>query len=275
MKTMLKKMILSFLSFMHYSISHSQTSALTAQSLRYKYQLTYKTDSTSSISKSESFTLSLSNGLSVFKSDASSSMDSLATAYDNRPFNEQNAQLMMLDFAKLPNPYFTYSIYKKLAEHAVVFYEKIGKTLYSYKEPDTLLKWVILSTTANISGYKCQKAITTLGGRQFEAWFTRDIPIADGPYKFYGLPGLIIKANDNRNFYVFSLISLKQSMALQPIVIPSQTIKTTKEEFIKGKAAYAAGALDRVAAMGNTFTESDRQQFKERAKKRNNPLELK
>ena len=275
MKILCKKVILSFLGLMHYSISYGQTSGLAAQSLRCEYQLIYKTDSTSNISKSESFTLSMSNGLSIFKSNASSSMDSLAIAYDNRPFNEQNTQLMMLDFAKLPKPSFTYAIYKKPAEHSVVFYDKIGKTLYAYKEPDNLLKWAIVSTTANISGYKCQKAITTLGGRQFEVWFTRDIPIADGPYKFHGLPGLIIKANDSRNFYVFTLSSLKQATMLLPIIAPRQATQTTKEEFVKGKSAYAAGALDRVAAMGNTFTESDRQQFKERAKKRNNPLELK
>jgi GLPGLI family protein len=274
MKTLYKKVILSFLGLTHYPMSHSQTSAFPVQSLRCEYQLTYKTDSTSNVNKSEFFTLSISNGLSVFKSNASSSMDSLATAYDNRPFNEQNAQLMMSDFAKLPKPSFTYVIYKKPAEHAVVFYDKIGKTLYSYKEPDNLLKWTILSATANISGYKCQKAITTLGGRQFEVWFTRDIPIADGPYKFHGLPGLIIKANDSRNSYVFTLASLKQFTMLLPIIAPKQATQTTKEEFVKGKLAYAAVALDRVAAMGNTLTESDRQQFKERAKKRNNPLEL-
>ncbi|WP_262892927.1 hypothetical protein [Kaistella flava (ex Peng et al. 2021)] len=32
--------------------------------------------------------------------------------------------------------------------------------------------------------YKVQKATTTFGGKKWVAYFTRDIPFTDGPYKF-------------------------------------------------------------------------------------------
>lgn len=33
-----------------------------------------------------------------------------------------------------------------------------------------------------------QKATCDFAGRKWIAWFTTEIPIQDGPYKFYGLP---------------------------------------------------------------------------------------
>lgn len=240
-----------------------------------EYKLTYKPDSTADVINHESFILAIDNGLSIFKSVAGISRDSLTDAYGKVPFTQENMQLMLGSLKKIPKTNFNYSIYKTASSKSVAYYEKVGRTNYTYQEPADLFDWTITNESNTIAGYKCQKATTKFGGRIFEAWFTREIPIAEGPYKFYGLPGLIIKVSDSRNFYIFNLISLKQSLTPQAIIMPKQATKTTKEEFIKGKTTYAAGALDRVAAMGNTITEDDRQQFKERAKKHNNPLELK
>jgi GLPGLI family protein len=43
-----------------------------------------------------------------------------------------------------------------------------------------------------ISGYKCYKAGLTWRGRSYTAYYTPDIPLPFGPYKFKGLPGLIL-----------------------------------------------------------------------------------
>jgi len=270
----MKFCLLTLVLFIHHRVN-CQELTTTHNKLLCEYKLTYKPDSTIEATKHELFILAIDNGLSIFKSVSGISRDSLTDAYSKVPFTQENMQLMLGDLNKIPKTNFNYSIYKTVASKAVTYYEQVGRNKYTYQEPTNSLSWNVINEIATITGYKCQKATTEFGGRIFEAWFTREIPIAEGPYKFYGLPGLIVKINDNRNFYIFSLISLKQSIALQPIIMPSQATKTTKEEFSKGKAAYAAGALDRVAAMGNTITESDRQQFKERAKKRNNPLELK
>lgn len=272
-----KNIILSAVGLTFYSVGYSQVQVpkTATQGLRCEYILTYKTDSTSSISKKELFTLSLADGLSLFKSSASNSMDSLAAAYDIHPFNEQNAQLMMQAYTKLPKPAFSYLVYKKPAERSVMFYEKVGKTLYAYKEEADLLNWVVVREMSIINGYKCQKATTALGGRKFEAWFTRDIPIADGPYKFYGLPGLIVEVHDNHQYYNFRLV---KTTSVPSLLVPSRpkqsATTTTKQRFFQGKATYDAGALGRVEAMGNTFTDAEKQAYRERTKRRNNPLEL-
>ncbi|KXH81496.1 GLPGLI family protein [Chryseobacterium kwangjuense] len=77
------------------------------------------------------------------------------------------------------------------------------------------LKWNICSEFNNILGYNVQKATTEFGGRKWIAWFSKDIPIQSGPYKFFGLPGLILKIEDLHKNHIFEL----------------KGIKTTKEEF--------------------------------------------
>ena len=49
-----------------------------------------------------------------------------------------------------------------------------------------------------IKTYTCKKATTHFRGRDYIAWFTTDIPIVAGPWKFNGLPGLVIDIEDTR-----------------------------------------------------------------------------
>lgn len=48
----------------------------------------------------------------------------------------------------------------------------------------------------SILDYKCIKATTRFRGRDYTAWVTKELPINDGPWKFYGLPGLILQIED-------------------------------------------------------------------------------
>ena len=43
------------------------------------------------------------------------------------------------------------------------------------------------------------------------AWFTSEIPISEGPWKFHGLPGLIVKLHDTKRHYEFELVSFKKN----------------------------------------------------------------
>lgn len=69
--------------------------------------------------------------------------------------------------------------------------------------------WELHYDTLNISGYICQKATCRFRGRDYTAWFTMDIPISNGPWKFGGLPGLILKIYDVDNLYVFECTSIE------------------------------------------------------------------
>ncbi|MDR2126438.1 MAG: GLPGLI family protein, partial [Prevotellaceae bacterium] len=41
-------------------------------------------------------------------------------------------------------------------------------------------------------------------------WFTNEIPVKEGPWKFNGLPGLIVKVYDTQEHYDFELTSVRK-----------------------------------------------------------------
>lgn len=96
------------------------------------------------------------------------------------------------------------------------------------------LKWTILGDTMNLSGYNCQKAALNFRGRSYVAWFTPDLPWNVGPYKFRGLPGLILKIEDTKENFIFECIEIQRLNQKQPIVLNKKKfIKTSRTEYRK------------------------------------------
>ena len=78
-----------------------------------------------------------------------------------------------------------------------------------YSENIPIQKWTILNDTLTVNGYLCQKAKCSFRGRHYTAWFTIDIPISNGPWKFGGLPGLILKVYDDNKLYTFECVKIE------------------------------------------------------------------
>ncbi|SHM37050.1 GLPGLI family protein [Chryseobacterium polytrichastri] len=75
---------------------------------------------------------------------------------------------------------------------------------FSLKSTDKL-NWKLLNDTKVDGQYKLQKATTTFGGRNWIAWFSKDVNLSEGPYKFRGLPGLIFEIEDDKKNFIFKL----------------------------------------------------------------------
>lgn len=69
--------------------------------------------------------------------------------------------------------------------------------------------WQMAEETDSILGYACQKANVSYAGRDYTAWFAPAIPINDGPWKFWGLPGLILKVTDNQGLFEWVAIGIQ------------------------------------------------------------------
>ena len=67
-----------------------------------------------------------------------------------------------------------------------------GKS-FLLKEPLNLFEWKPSKETKTILGYTCHKATCSFRGREYVAWFTREIPFKAAPWKFHGLPGVILE----------------------------------------------------------------------------------
>lgn len=91
----------------------------------------------------------------------------------------------------------------------IVFSDRLITSRFYYKEPAPDFQWSLKQDTCSILGYPCQKAVCQYGGRVWTAWFTTHIPISDGPYKFSGLPGLILRISDEDQFFIFELSGME------------------------------------------------------------------
>lgn len=250
------------------------------------YQISYRPDSTINSLRTEIMRLQLGRKLSRFESKNSMIRDSVVGAgIANAISAEAAGGISTLKIDETTKGAMSTSfrdiIFKVPSANHILVQDRIGSTRYQYQEKTNLFSWTITPAKASIAGYSCQQARTAFGGRIWEAWFTRDVPIAEGPYKFYGLPGLILKVSDSRNHYVFELVKIIRPQILKTIALPTAGAKETgKEEFIRSKRAYEGTAMDQLIANGtirfNTTEEAGnaRQKARERAKKRNNPLEL-
>lgn len=79
-----------------------------------------------------------------------------------------------------------------------------------YSETIPTQNWFIGSETQDILGYQCQKATCKFRGRNYTAWFTTEIPLCYGPWKFGGLPGLILKVYDEKKEFVFHCVGIER-----------------------------------------------------------------
>lgn len=81
-----------------------------------------------------------------------------------------------------------------------------------YTDSVPALDWVFRNEeTDTIIGYECRKATTELAGRQYTAWFTPEIPLPFGPYKFGSLPGLILKIEDGERQFVWEAVGFQRT----------------------------------------------------------------
>jgi GLPGLI family protein len=87
---------------------------------------------------------------------------------------------------------------------------KVIMTTLFYEESIPKFEWEFHPDTTTILGYKCMKATTTFRGRSYEVWFTLFIPIRQGPWKFNGLPGLILKAADTKGYFEWEAIGIEK-----------------------------------------------------------------
>lgn len=122
---------------------------------------------------------------------------------------------------------------KDFAAHSLDFYGTV-MGVCKYTEPIPEFSWKLLEETKKIGGHECQKAECHYMGRTYVAWFAPDIPISDGPWKFCGLPGLVLEVSDLSNQYVFTFLGM--SPCRGEIAVPvMDAVKTTKAKYLKMK----------------------------------------
>lgn len=174
--------------------------------------------------------------------------DSVATAelqamnritHSNMPFPDEGVAMSQINGKHQGWSRSLFSeIFKDLTKNELTEYCRMPEALRSYDcyytEPTPKQNWQIGNETKTIVGYQCQKATCSFRGRNYTAWFAVDIPLSYGPWKFCGLPGLILKVQDDANEYVFECVGIEQQK--RPIILLDNYKtyrKTTRTELDK------------------------------------------
>lgn len=173
----------------------------------------------------------------------------------------------------LPFSKFGYRIYKNYPTGFITYIEHIPSTTFRYEETLRQFEWDLKEDTITINGYFAQKAIIDYGGRSWIAWFCPGIPYSDGPYKFNGLPGLIIKIYDSKQQYVFTLNSIEiPKTRLMIDLVEKDYLVTTKKEFFKAKDNFSRNIISRAKDAG--LDRESQQSIARKSVEKNNPIEL-
>lgn len=131
-----------------------------------------------------------------------------------------------------------------------------------YSEPIEDMQWVFHADTARtVLGYECQLATCDFADRHYSAWFAPEIPLPFGPYKFGGLPGLILQIQDDEKQFIWEAIGFEKSDA--PIFVyvyeneksctPADAAKTIARCFntpLAFKLAAFGGGKGRIMIVG-------------------------
>ena len=174
-------------------------------------------------------------------------------------------------FSDVPSSAIRCSIFKNMTSKNITTIDHIYmQGMYEYEESFNAFNWRITSEIDTIHNYVCQKAICDFGGRTWEAWFTSELPFSDGPYKFCGLPGLILNIADTENHYSWKFLSIERPSELMMVYeVINDRIQTTKEGFFKLQKRYKVSHTIGDATTNNDFVKKAVEY--ERAK--NNPIE--
>lgn len=118
----------------------------------------------------------------------------------------------------------------------------IKKLFVSYFYDDNWMEidWKIKKKTKKIGEFTAQKAIGEFRGRTYITWFTEEIPLPYGPWKLFGLPGLILEAEDSEKMFQIKFVSVKYPCKNCDVDVSKPTAKEEKtlKEYVEFRDNY-------------------------------------
>lgn len=128
-----------------------------------------------------------------------------------------------------------------LASNDVYFNHIVGKDLVDIKKNEPPLKWQLLTSfeRVQIAGLDVQKAMITYMGREYIAYYAPSINTTAAPYKFRGLPGLLVSLKSRDGYLSIELKKLilnqdiKFSFSLPDSTITFNDYKNLLREYTK------------------------------------------
>lgn len=143
-------------------------------------------------------------------------------------------------------------LYKNYNEQFLTYEESLGRENLIIKEPLNLFKWTDVSKVDTILGYPCKSAIAEFRGREYTAFYTKDLEFTAAPWKVHGLPGVVLKLVSNDDVLIYEASTLEilddQKAISNPFAHKEpidynnfcKQYKANRKEVIKNRKARAA-----------------------------------
>jgi len=139
---------------------------------------------------------------------------------------------------------------------------------YLITDPMKPMVWTYSSETKRIDKYLCKGATTEFRGRKYLAWYTDDIPVPHGPWKFSGLPGAMVEVHSvdlGHSFTLSKVATLPEGTIVKPTAPSTIDLREMvrrkekgMEDFITNlKAKMPRGAVVTVNTTGDYNLETD------------------
>lgn len=161
--------------------------------------------------------------------------DSIVRAEEEQGINRN---VIMQGMMSRSRKIYTECVFKNMPVGKYTVTDKILISPYSYEESVPQMDWLLTANAdSTILGYKCGKATCNFRGRNYTAWYAFDIAVDNGPWKFHGLPGLVLKVEDEDKEYIYECTALYRPVWYSPIYrkISRKELKTTRDKFLNAK----------------------------------------
>ena len=198
----------------------------------------------------------LANGMeSKFYSPMTEYIDSLNSTPEGKAIYQEMTQNAYLGgkMDEMPRKDGSYYITKSFPDKKLRYFDSVGLDKFVYEESPDKWNCTIMDSTKEILVYECVEATTNFHGRKWTVWFAPEIPVQNGPWKFDGLPGLILEAVSEGGQYRFEATGIQQTdKIITPVHLVDEYEKTTRLAFLKNKRLFLDNILSRLnAQLGN------------------------
>lgn len=141
--------------------------------------------------------------------------------------------------------------YKNTNSNKIIFRDFIsvsGKFIPCIVKEDLRpLEWIFANETKKVGSYTCKLVSVDFRGRTYKVWFSEDLPISHGPWKFHGLPGGVVEIKSLDGNISFTLKRI-QHFSKGNIAIPSNGKEISMVEYVTVKENAVKDFLKSLAA---------------------------
>lgn len=141
-------------------------------------------------------------------------------------------------------------LFRNAAAGRLTHTDQIGMDHLLYTEPLPAIDWELTDGERTILGYACRRARCTFRGRSYEAWYAPEIAVSGGPWKFGGLPGLILAVKDDAG--VLDLEATGMEQRVNPIRMTDRNyMKTNRKKYLELKQKVMTDPVGYLAGNSN------------------------